>query len=325
MRMTAPGRGVPQPPPEGARPCLGAARRGGRGAVRGVFAALAFAASACFAQQQDFSKVEVTSEKLAEGVYMLAGAGGNLALSVGDDAPFLVDDQFAPMTPKIKAAIAKLTNKPVQFVLNTHWHFDHTGGNENFGRAGAVVVAHENVRRRMSSEQFIALLRMPIQPSPKAALPVGSFTSELVFHLNGDDIHALHVPHAHTDGDTIVHWRRANVLHLGDVYFNGMYPFIDTSSGGSLPGLIAAVDKALSLAREDTRIIPGHGPLASRSDLLRYREMLASVLERVRALAGKPMEEVIAAKPTRDFDEAWGKGFLPPDRFVEMVWRDLNR
>src|SRR3954451_12725809 len=156
--------------------------------------------------QQDFSKVEIRTEKLSDAVYMLMGAGGNIGLSVGDDAVFMVDDQFAPLTPKIEAAIAKITPQPVKFVLNTHWHFDHTGGNENLGKAGALIVAHENVRKRMSVENFIKFLGIKTQPDPKDALPVVTFSEDVTFHINGDDVHVMHVPNAHTDGDAIVHF-----------------------------------------------------------------------------------------------------------------------
>ena len=286
----------------------------------------AFLAPAAFAQQQDFSKVQVKAEKLSATTYMLTGSGGNLGLSVGADAVFLVDDQFAPLTARIKAEIAKLTKKPIRFVINTHWHFDHTGGNENFGKAGALIVAHENVRKRMSTEQFIEFLGMKTKVEPPAALPVVTFTRDVTFHLNGEEIHVLHVPNAHTDGDAIVHFRNSDVLHMGDVFFNRLYPFIDTSSGGTIDGMIAAVDRALELAGEKTKIIPGHGPLATKSDLKAYRDMLAAMGGRIKEAkqAGKSMQEIIAAKPTADFDDAWGKGFLPPAKFVEMVWRNLK-
>jgi cyclase len=258
---------------------------------------------------------------------MLTGAGGNLALSIGDDAAFLVDDQFAPLSARIKAAIANISKKPVKFVLNTHWHGDHTGGNESFGRAGSVIVAHENVRRRLSTEQFSSFAAGPIPASPKAALPVVTFVSDVTFHLNGDEIHAFHVPRSHTDGDTIVHFRRANVIHLGDVFFNRMYPFIDTGSGGSWAGTIAAVDKVLAIAGDDTKLVPGHGPLATRADLLAYRQMLLTVGERLQALArdGRSLQDAIAAKPTAEFDAVWGQGFFKPDQFVGMMWRELGR
>ena len=276
--------------------------------------------------QQDFSTVEVRSEPVAGSVHMLTGAGGNLAVSIGEDDAFLVDDQFAPLSARIKAAIAKISQKPVRFVLNTHWHGDHTGGNESFGRAGSVIVAHENVRRRMSTEQFSEFMKTTTPKSPKAALPVVTFTSDIVFHLNGDEIHAFHVPAAHTDGDTVVHFRRADVMHLGDVFSNKLYPFIDTGSGGSVAGTIAAMDKAIALAGEGTRIIPGHGAMGTRADMQAYRQMLATVHERVQALVrdGKTEQEAIAAKPSAEFDEAWGKGFLKPEQFVSMVWNDLK-
>jgi glyoxylase-like metal-dependent hydrolase (beta-lactamase superfamily II) len=277
--------------------------------------------------QQDFSKVEVTSEKLAEGVYMLQGAGGNIGLSVGADAAFLIDDQYAPLTPKIRAAVAALTTKPVKFVLNTHWHGDHSGGNKDFGEAGTLIVAHENVRKRMSTEQFIEAFGMKTPPSDPAALPVVTFADSVTFHLNGDEIYAFHVAPAHTDGDTVVQFRKANVLHGGDTFFNGMYPFIDLSTGGSVNGMIAAADRMLALAGDGTKIIPGHGPLATKADLKAYRDMLATARDRVSALvkAGKTLEQATAAKPLADLDAKWGQGFLKADPFVSILYKDLSR
>jgi len=277
--------------------------------------------------QQDFSKVEIRTDKLTDTVYMLTGAGGNLGLSVGEDAVFLVDDQFAPLTPKIEAAIAKITPKPVKFVLNTHWHFDHTGGNENLGKAGALIVAHENVRKRMSVENFIEFLGMKTKPDPQVALPVVTFTRDVTFHLNGDEIYVLHAPAAHTDGDAIVHYRKSDVVHMGDVMFNKLYPFIDTSSGGTVEGVIAAVERVLQATSERTKIIPGHGPLATRSDLQAYREMLAMISGRIRQQlrSGRTLEQVTASKPTAEFDAVWGNGFLKPDRFVDMLYKNLQK
>jgi len=277
--------------------------------------------------QQDFSKVEIRTEKLAETVYMLVGAGGNLGLSVGEDAVFLVDDQFAPLTPRIEAAIAKITPKPVKFVLNTHWHFDHPGGNENVGKAGAVIVAHENVRKRMSVENFIEFLGMKTKPDPRIALPVVTFTSDVTFHLNGDEIYVQHAPSAHTDGDAIVHYRKSDVVHMGDIMFNKLYPFIDTSSGGTVEGVIAAVDRVLQVTSEHTKIIPGHGPLATRADLQTYRNMLATISGRIgeQLRAGRTLEQVAASKPTAEFDAVWGNGFLKPDKFIEMLYKNLQK
>lgn len=275
---------------------------------------------------QNFDRVEIKTEKLADGVYMLTGEGGNLGLGVGEDATFLIDDQYAPLTPKILAAIAALSKQPVKFVLNTHWHLDHVGGNENLGKAGSLIVAHDNVRRRMSSEQFIAAFKMKVEPSPKAALPVVTFAESVSFHLNGDEIHGFHVAKAHTDGDTVVVFRKANVVHLGDVFFSGTYPFIDLSSGGSINGVIAAVDRVLAMIDDRTKVIPGHGRLSDKAGLGAYRRMLAGIRDRVQeqVRAGKSLEQTIAANPSAEFDEVWGKGFVKPAKFVETVFQSLS-
>jgi glyoxylase-like metal-dependent hydrolase (beta-lactamase superfamily II) len=249
-----------------------------------------------------------------------------MALSVGEDAVFLVDDQYAPLTERIKAAIAAITDKPVRFVLNTHWHFDHTGGNENLGQAGALIVAHDNVRKRMSVEQFIKDFDMKVPASPKAALPIITFSETTTFHLNGEEIQAVHVPPAHTDGDSLVQYRKANVLHMGDTFFNGSYPFFDMSSGGSVDGMIAAGEKALSLVNASTKIIPGHGPLADRKALESYLAMLKTSRDRIKSLvsAGKSVDEIIAAKPLAEFDGTWGKGFIQPDQFLRLLHGSLS-
>ncbi|GIV58560.1 MAG: cyclase [Rhodothermaceae bacterium] len=272
--------------------------------------------------QPNFDEVQIQTIPVAEGVFMLAGRGGNIGLSVGEDGAFLIDDQYAPLTDKIKAAVAAQTEQPIRFVVNTHWHGDHTGGNENMGQAGAVIVAHENVRRRMSTEQFIEAFNSRTPPAPPAALPVVTFTDAVTFHWNGDEIHVFHVDPAHTDGDAIIFFRRANVIHMGDTYFNGMYPFIDVSSGGTLSGMIAAVDRVLAMTDDATKIIPGHGPLSNRAELMAYREMLATVHARMKALIadGKSRDEAIAARPTADLDATWGRGFLQPDVWVGIVY-----
>ena len=289
-----------------------------------LFAAgLALAAPAA-AQGPDFEKVQIKTEKVAEGIWVLAGAGGNIAVSAGADGVFLVDDEWAPMTPKVKAAVAALSDRPLRFILNTHWHPDHTGGNKDLGEAGALIVAHDNVRLRMSTDQFIEAMGMKFPPSPARALPVVTFNDAVTLHLNGDDVEAFHVPPAHTDGDAIVHFRRAGVVHMGDLFFNGMYPFVDLSSGGSFEGYIAAADRALALG-EGTRIIPGHGPVGTRADLRAYRDMLVTVRDRVKPLvqAGKTPAEVVAARPLADLDAKWGNGFMKPEQFLSIVVQSM--
>lgn len=277
------------------------------------------------AQDDDFSKVEMRTEKVADGVYMLAGAGGNIGVSAGDDGVFLIDDEFAPLTDKIRAAVAAINPKPIRFLVNTHWHGDHTGGNENLGKAGVVIIAHDNVRQRMSTEQFIAAFNSKVPAAPAAALPVITFADAVTLHLNGDDMHSFHVPPAHTDGDTIIHFRKANVIHGGDIVFAGMYPFIDLSSGGSLEGVIGAVERILALCDDKTRIIPGHGPVIGKAELQKYHDVLALARSRVGALVrqGKTLDEVKAAKPMADHDAVWGAGFINPDRFLEIAYNSL--
>jgi glyoxylase-like metal-dependent hydrolase (beta-lactamase superfamily II) len=276
--------------------------------------------------QQDFSKVELKRTDLGAGLMMLQGAGGNLAVSTGPDGVFLVDDQYAPLTEKIRAAIRAISEEPIRFVLNTHWHGDHTGGNENFGEAGVLILAHQRVRERLSTEQFQAIRNRTTPASPRAAWPVVTFEEGLTLHLNGQTIEAIHVEPAHTDGDSIVYFREADLLHMGDTFFSGMYPFIDTSSGGRIDGMIMAADRGLALAGPKTRIIPGHGPLSRPEDLEATRDMLISIRDRVRNLIGEGLDrdQVVERKPSQAFDEVFGGGFMSPDLFVGIVYDSLR-
>lgn len=295
--------------------------------MRGLLVGLALAATSGSVAAQGLDTVTIRTIPVAEGVYMLQGAGGNIGVSAGADGVFLVDDQYAPLTPKIAAAIASVSSKPVRFVLNTHWHFDHTGGNENMGKAGALLVAHQNVRRRMSAGQFIEFLRRQEPAAPAGALPVVTFSDTVTFHLNGDEVTAFHVVRAHTDGDAIVHFRRANVLHAGDVYVTYGYPFIDLSSGGSVNGIIDAVQRMLGVSNDSTKVIPGHGALSNRQGLEAYRTMLVTIRDRVQRLvaSGSAVRDVVAARPTAEFDAKWGGGFVKPDQFVEILYTSLTR
>jgi cyclase len=274
---------------------------------------------------QDLENVEIETVPVAEGIYMLVGEGGNIGVSVGADGGFLIDDQFAPLTEKIQAAVSALGDVPIRFILNTHWHFDHTGGNENFGRGGVTIVAHDSVRERMSVEQFLSAFDRTIPASLPEALPIVTFNDTVTFHLNGNTIHTLHVPPAHTDGDSIVHFLEANVIHTGDVYFNGMYPFIDIEHGGSIDGMISATDLVLEMADDNTQIIPGHGALSNRAELVSYREMLVAVRDRTQAaiVAGMSADDFIASNPTADLDAIWGNGFLKAEQFLRIVYDDL--
>ncbi len=296
-------------------------------AVGTRLALLGLVTSAAAGQAQEMADVRIKTTPVAGSISMLEGRGGNIGVCTGDDGVFLVDDQYAPLTARIRAAVAAIHAGALRFVLNTHWHGDHTGGNENLGKAGTLIVAHDNVRVRMSSEQFNQIFDRTTPPSPSTALPVVTFSDAITLHWNGEEIHAFHVAPAHTDGDAVVHFRKANVIHTGDIYFNGLYPFIDVDSGGSIQGVIAATERILALADASTRIIPGHGPLSNRGELQRYRDMLVAVRDAIApaVAAGKSLQEVQGAKPTAAWDAVWGNGFLKPDQFVAIVHRDLSR
>ncbi len=287
-----------------------------------VVVAMSLATAAWSPAQQDMSDVQIETIHVAGGVYMLIGQGGNIGLSVGDDGPFVIDDQFAPLTDKIRAAIAAVSDGDVRFVLNTHWHGDHTGGNENFGTAGAMIVAHENVRRRMNPAEFRDVMGRT-QQAPPEALPVVTFTDAVNMYWNDENIRVFHVEAAHTDGDVIIHFSEANVVHMGDNFFRGRYPFIDVDSGGGIDGMIEAGDRVLSMVNSETQIIPGHGPLSTPADLRDFRDMLITVRDRVRTMLndGMSIDEIVAAKPTSDLDATWGQN---PDRFVTMAARSLS-
>ena len=288
------------------------------------FALCLLLATASAQQQPDFSKVEIKVIKAAGTVYMLQGMGGNIGVSVGDDGILIVDDQYAPLADKIKAALKGITDKPVKFVLNTHWHGDHTGGNPYFGES-APIIAHENVRKRLQSGGNITFLKMEVAPAPKAALPVVTFDDKVTVHINGEDIRAIHFPKGHTDGDIVVFFPQSNVVHMGDDFFAGMFPFVDLDSGGSVQGLIADIAQIIPMLPPDVKVIPGHGPLSTLDDLRKFEDMLRGTSAAVAAAMkqGKSLDQMKQEKVLANFAD-WGKGFLNVDRFTEILYNDLS-
>lgn len=275
-------------------------------------------------QNQDFSKVEIKVTKVAGTVYMLQGMGGNIGVSVGDDGILIIDDQYAPLAEKIRAALKGISDKPVKFVLNTHFHSDHTGGNAYFGET-APIIAHENVRKRLQSGGTIRAFNMEIPPAPKGALPVITFEDKVAVHFNGEDIRAIHFPKGHTDGDIVVFFPQSNVVHMGDDFFAGMFPFIDVESGGSVHGLIADIAQIIPMLPPDAKVIPGHGPLANVDDLKKFEDMLRGTSAAVEAAIkqGKTLDQMKQEKVLTKYAD-WGKGFLNADKFTEILYNDLS-
>lgn len=272
------------------------------------------------AQNRD---VKIKVNKLTDNIYMLIGQGGNIGVFVGEDGVFMIDDQFAPLTPKILKAIKTITNKPVRYLINTHWHGDHTGGNLNMANEGAIIVSHENVRKRMSMDQVIR--GRTRKASPKKALPVITFTEDVMYHFNNDDVLISHIHDAHTDGDALVYFTNNNVLHMGDAYFQGKFPYIDTSSGGTIDGYIAGIQKAIMISDEKTIIIPGHGKISNKSELKPYLAMLKTLRDRVQVAIkkGKTLKEVIAndsiTKEYKSFN-----GWITEERIKTAIYTSLK-
>ena len=270
--------------------------------------------------QRDFSDVEMKSTHVAGNVYMLEGAGGNIGVSVGEDGILIVDDQFAPLADKIRAALKELGDGKLKFILNTHWHGDHTGGNPEFGPE-APIIAHTNVRKRLMQEHKRGDRVIP--PMKKEGLPVITFDHSLSVHFNGEEIKAIHSPHAHTDGDLIIYFTKSNVVHMGDIYFSGRFPFIDRASGGTVQGVIDAVEQVLRTIPEDARIIPGHGPLSTKKDLENYRSMLRETWDFVKKQKsqGKTLEAVQQMGLPEKWS-SWNWRFISTERWIEILWEE---
>ena len=288
-----------------------------------LIVSLLFAVTAA-AQQTDYSKVEVKATKVAGNVYMLQGAGGNIGVSVGDDGLLIVDDQFAPLADKIRAALKGIADKKLHFILNTHWHGDHTGGNIVFGPE-ATIIAHDNVRKRLATEQKSTVFNSTTPPSPKEALPVITFDQTLTVHFNGEDIRAIHYPKGHTDGDSVIFFSASNVVHLGDDFFAGRFPFVDLESGGSVEGLTKNIGEIITKIPADAKLIPGHGPISTLDDLKAYHRMLQQTTEIVRGKisAGKTLDQIKSEGLPAEF-APWGAGFIKTDRWVETIYKSLT-
>ena len=275
------------------------------------------------AAQQDFSKVQIKVTKVAGTVYMLEGAGGNIGVSVGEDGVVLVDDQFAPLAPKIREALKGITDKPIKFVLNTHFHGDHTGGNAQFS-SEAPIIAQENVRKRLKQGGLVG--GTDVKPASKEALPVITFNDRATVHLNGEDIRAIHFPNGHTDGDSVIFFPQSNVVHMGDDFVTYGFPFVDVRSGGSVSGMIAGVEKVLSMTPPDAKIIPGHGPLSTPADVRRFVQML----KETRALVAQSVNQGKSADQMKQdhllakYAEL-GKGFIKTEAWIDLLYGEATQ
>ena len=276
-------------------------------------------------QQQDFSQVQIKATKVAGNVYMLEGSGGNIGVSVGADGILIVDDQFAPLADKIRAALKGLNQGKLRFILNTHWHGDHTGGNIAFGPE-APIIAHDNVRKRLATEQRSQVFNRTTPASPKEALPVITFDQSLSVHFNGEEIRVIHYPQGHTDGDSVIFFSSSNVVHLGDDFFAGRFPFVDLESGGSVEGLIKNIGEIIGKIPEGAKLIPGHGPISTLEDLKNYHRMLQQTTEIVRQkiTAGKTLQQIKSEGLPAEW-EPWGTGFIKTDRWVETIYKSVKK
>ena len=275
------------------------------------------------AARAQMAAAPIEALRLSGALTMLSGPGGNVVVLNGPDGKIVVDTFVQGVWPTLKQALDTMGNAPVTLVIDTHWHFDHADNNESFRSAGAGILAHENTRTRLS--QSHDLLGMHFDPASAAALPTDTFTQTRTMQANGERLDLGYIPPAHTDTDIYVHYTSANVLHMGDVFFNGMFPFIDASTGGSIDGTIAGAERMLAMANVTTKIVPGHGPLGNRAALSTYRDVLVDVRARVQKLKGegRSLQDVVAAKPTADLDATWGQGFMQPDDFVAIVYNTL--
>jgi glyoxylase-like metal-dependent hydrolase (beta-lactamase superfamily II) len=291
-----------------------------------IFVALLIVSAGFALQEPDYSKVEIKATKVAGNVYMLeSGIAGNIGVSVGEDGVLMIDDQFAPLSDKIKAAVKELGGGTPKFILNTHWHSDHTGGNEIFGREGTLI-AHTNVRHRLSNEQNLTTWNRTVPAAPEGAWPVITFDESLALHFNDEEVKVMHYPHGHTDGDAVIFFKGSNVVHMGDNFFSGRFPYVDLDSGGDVRGLIKNTEAVLNEVPDDVKVIPGHGPLSTKDDLKKYHSMLVASTETVskQMAEGKSVEDVKKAGLPEEW-QSWSWSFISQDRWLETIYHSLNK
>jgi glyoxylase-like metal-dependent hydrolase (beta-lactamase superfamily II) len=275
---------------------------------------------------QDFDAVQIETIQVKDNIYMLKGSGGNIGVITGEDGVLIVDDQYAPLAPKIKAAIAEISDKPVKYVINTHWHGDHMGGNEVFGADGSIIIAHDNVRTRLSTDQFMKHQQREVPASPEIAWPIVTFSDEITYYFNDEEILVRHAPPAHTDGDAAIYFKNANVIHMGDAFVRYGYPFVDISSGGSVMGMVANLDEIIEMINDETVVIPGHGEISNRQDMIAFRDTLRDIVAGVQQGIdkGQSLEEIQASEIASRYDEQWGGGFIKGKDFVSFTYLSLE-
>jgi cyclase len=283
------------------------------------------AADPVAAMRAQFGGAPMVAQKLTDSITLLSGPGGNVVVLNGADGKLMGDTFVQPAWPHLKDELDKIGNAPIKTAIDTHWHFDHSDNNASLRAAGATLVAHVNTKKRMSESHTLAVLNLAFGPSPAEALPQETFAQTRKIAMNGETVSLVHVPPAHTDSDIYLHFEEGNVLQTGDVFFNGFYPYIDSGTGGSVSGMIAGAAKLLAVADNNTKIVPGHGPLGNKADLMKYHDMMTTVREHLQKLksSGKTVQEAVAAKPLADLDAAWGKGLFNSDTFIQIAYPAL--
>lgn len=302
--------------------------------ITGVMAMFASTAVAIAAQQwkiaggfsMDWDTVKIEDIALSPTLHYMLGSGGNMLVSTGANGLVLVDNEFPEMTPKIREALAELQDGPVRLLLNTHFHSDHTGGNASLAEDGALIIAHQNARERMLTEQQNLFFNSVTPPAPQAALPLVTFADTMTLHVNGEEVRFFYVNPAHTDGDAIVWFKQSNVVHMGDIYINELYPIIDLAGGGNIDGYAPAIDVVLAMIDDDTKVVPGHGPVGDKASLKFYRDMLVDIRDQVKAMIDKGMDidAILAANPSRAYDEDWASDRVGPDDVTMMIYLSLT-